>query len=192
MCIGEFTKALTIVAALLLGVVCLRGTRDALAQRLPLRHYDVRDGLAHSRVIAIHQDPKGYLWFGTWEGLSRFDGYRFNNYSVSDGLGNSVINAITDDRHGRLWVATNGGGVSRLIDDPREPASPGTKAPAPANRKFDSFRVGQSPESNRVNAMLFDSSNNCWCVTDDGLYRAAPNPAGPSFVRSSLTERSMR
>lgn len=179
--IGEFTKTLTIVVASLLAVILLRGPRDALAQRLPLRHYDVRDGLANSRVIAIHQDPKGYLWFGTWEGLSRFDGYRFNNYAVSEGLGNSVINAIADDRQGRLWVATNGGGVSRLIDDPREPASPGTNGPAPSSRKFDSFRVAQSPESNRVNAMLFDSSDNCWCATDDGLYRAAPNPAGPSF-----------
>ncbi len=77
----------------------------AYSQQLSIRHYDVRDGLAHSRVMAIHQDRKGYLWFGTWEGLSRFDGYRFTNYDTRDGLGNSLINGITEDRKGRLWVA---------------------------------------------------------------------------------------
>jgi ligand-binding sensor domain-containing protein len=134
---------------------------SVLAQQLPIRRYDLRDGLAHSHVAAIHQDTKGYLWFGTWEGLSRFDGYRFTNYDTRHGLGNSLINAIAEDRHGRLWVATNGGGVSCLVED-----SPGTPSlrpsePAPGG-KFKSFRVGQSTESNRVNALVFDSANNLW------------------------------
>src|SRR5215831_17010608 len=93
------------------------------AQRLSTRHYDVSDGLAHGHVKAIHQDRKGYIWFGTQEGLSRFDGYRFTNYGERDGLGHVIINDINEDRHGRLWVATNGGGVSCLIDDPREVSS---------------------------------------------------------------------
>jgi ligand-binding sensor domain-containing protein len=92
----------------------------ACAQQLSMRRYDVADGLAHGHVGAIYQDRKGYLWFGSWEGLSRFDGYRFTNYGVRDGLGHPIINDITEDRRGRLWVATNGGGVSRLIDDPAE------------------------------------------------------------------------
>src|SRR5262245_17339261 len=90
------------------------------AQQLSARHYDVSDGLAHSHVAAIHQDRKGYLWFGTREGLSRFDGYRFTTYGLSDGLGHANVNAIAEDRRGRLWVGTNGSGVSCLIDDPRE------------------------------------------------------------------------
>jgi len=59
---------------------------EAFTQRLSFRHYDIRDGLAHRRVGCIHQDRKGYIWFGTWEGLSRFDGYRFTNYAMRDGL----------------------------------------------------------------------------------------------------------
>ena len=90
------------------------------AQQLSVRRYDVSDGLAHSQVVAIRQDRKGYLWFGTWEGLSRFDGYRFTNYGVRDGLGHPIVNHIIEDRHGRLWFATNGGGVARLLDDPRD------------------------------------------------------------------------
>ncbi|HEY3135071.1 MAG TPA: two-component regulator propeller domain-containing protein [Blastocatellia bacterium] len=158
-------------------IVCLQG---AGAQQLPIRRYDLRDGLAHSRVISSHQDRKGYLWFGTWEGLSRFDGYRFINYGVSDGLGSAVVNAITEDQQGRLWVATNGGGVSRLIDDPREASALKRDEPATARHKFESFRVGESDHSNRVNAMLFDSDNNLWCATDDGLYRARIENGGLS------------
>jgi len=52
--------------------------------------------------------------------LSRFDNYRFTNYGAGDGLPHIFINDVTVDRQGRLWVATNGGGVARLVDDPIE------------------------------------------------------------------------
>ncbi|HEV2663854.1 MAG TPA: two-component regulator propeller domain-containing protein, partial [Blastocatellia bacterium] len=62
---------------------------------------------------------------------------------------------------------------------PREVPSFHQSAPAPAasaqgvRRKFINFRVGDSPESNRVNALLFDAHDNLWIATDGGLYRAA-------------------
>ncbi|MBS1786108.1 MAG: ATP-binding protein [Acidobacteria bacterium] len=149
------------------------------AQRLSIHHYDVSDGLAHSYVGAIYQDRKGYLWFGTREGLSRFDGYRFTNYGPRDGLGNMIVNAIAEDRQGRLWVGTNGGGVARLINDPREvlPSHPNESALAASTsgvrRKFINFYVSDSPSSNRVNALLFDGEDNLWVTTDVGLYLAA-------------------
>ena len=87
----------------------------ARAEQLPIRTYTVADGLAHGTVMSIYQDRKGFLWFGTYEGLSRFDGYGFVNYDRRDGLPHVVINHITEDRRGRLWVATNGGGVARLV-----------------------------------------------------------------------------
>lgn len=156
------------------GLAAILHVADASAQRLSLRCYDVPDGLAHSRVSDIHQDAKGYLWLATWEGLSRFDGYRFTNYGGRDGLGPAVLNAITEDRHGRLWVGTNDTGVARLIDDPRAGAALPSSPSAPATRrKFVNYRVGATLESNRVNALLFDANDNLWCATDNGLYRAA-------------------
>src|SRR4030095_5410500 len=56
------------------------------AQQFQLRHYGVVDGLAHGEVTSIYQDRKGYIWFSTREGLSRFDGYSFVNYGERDGL----------------------------------------------------------------------------------------------------------
>ena len=159
--------------------VLLLSILPVCAQQLSVRHYDVSDGLANSHVGTIHQDAKGYLWFGTREGLSRFDGYRFINYDARDGLGNPVINALAEDRQGRLWIGSNGSGVARLIDDPREVlALSQTQSAATTKPKFVSYRVGDSPSSNRVNALLFDASNNLWCATDDGLYRAAASERG--------------
>src|SRR5262245_6144656 len=87
-----------------LGIAVLLIACAARAQQLSIRRYDVPDGLAQSRVMAIHQDRQGYLWVATWEWLSRFDGYRFTNYDKRDGLGEfSVINDVTEDRRGRLW-----------------------------------------------------------------------------------------
>src|SRR5215469_12712132 len=70
---------------------------NMIAQRLPFHNYGVHDGLAHMWVAAIYQDRKGYLWFGTWEGLSRFDGYGFTNYGLREGLANPIINSIAED-----------------------------------------------------------------------------------------------
>lgn len=61
------------------------------AERLPITTYSIADGLVHSAVRCLHQDAKGYLWIGTAEGLSRFDGYRFTNYGLWNGLGHSLL-----------------------------------------------------------------------------------------------------
>src|SRR2546421_11063734 len=110
----------TLAAVWCLALALPHGVPEVSAQQLSVRHYDVSDGLANSHVSSITQDAKGYLWFGTREGLSRFDGYRFTNYATRDGLINPVVNVVAEDRQGRLWIGTNGGGVARLIDDPRE------------------------------------------------------------------------
>jgi ligand-binding sensor domain-containing protein len=136
-----------VLTAILQCVAGSFGQRNAVsAQQLSIRHYDVSDGLAHSHVSAMRQDAKGYLWIATWEGLSRFDGYRFTNYTQRDGLGDPIINDITEDRQGHLWVATNGAGVARLIDGPDAGSLRSNQ-----NQKFASFRIGDSARSNRVN-----------------------------------------
>jgi ligand-binding sensor domain-containing protein len=166
----------TVIAALCLAAAILLCAPYVSAQQLPFRHYDVADGLANSRVGAIYQDTKGYLWFGTPEGLSRFDGQRFVNYGTRDGLGYPSINTVIEDRQGRLWVGTNGGGVSRLMEEP--PTAEQSASAATPHKKFISYPVGDTRYSNRINNMLFDASDNLWCATDQGLYRSAQGPAG--------------
>jgi streptogramin lyase len=139
-------------------------------QKLSLQSYNVADGLANSTITSIHQDKKGFIWFGTWEGLSRFDGYGFVNYGMRDGLGHPMINDVGEDKEGRLWVATNGGGVAlKTNSDTPEELRVKTKG------KFISFRLTDFQDANRVNQIVFDSFNNLWCLTDFGLYRANLN-----------------
>src|SRR5215813_9515617 len=133
------------------------------AEQLPIKSYTVADGLAHGSVVSIYQDRKGFLWFGTYEGLSRFDGYGFVTYDRRDGLPHSIVNHITEDRQGRLWVATNGGGVARLIDH----------SPEQGGAKFVSFKIRETNDlllnrANQVNRMIFDERGNLWCLTDHG------------------------
>jgi signal transduction histidine kinase/ligand-binding sensor domain-containing protein len=144
-----------------------------VAQTLLFRRYDVSDGLANAVVTSIYQDKKGFIWFATQEGLSRFDGYGFVNYGMRDGLGHHVINDVTEDREGRLWIATNGGGLSLLMD--RQVTLPEGQT---VTDKFISFRVSDNVYANSVNRLLFDGQNNLWCLTDAGLFRATPGDLG--------------
>lgn len=163
-------RAATLVA---LGWCLLSGALlDAEAQQLPLRHYRIGDGLVHEQVRHIYQDRFNYLWISTAEGLSRFDGYRFVNYDRRLGLGNQVINFVTEDRRGRLWVATNGGGVARLLDNEPESVS------ALPQKKFVSYLIGNTTAQNAINSMVFDTDNSLWCLTDAGLFRGREDSAG--------------
>src|SRR6186997_2919346 len=82
---------------------------SAAAERLPLRTYTTEDGLAHANVRRIVRDPRGFLWFCTIDGLSRFDGAEFVTYRTGDGLPDPWVTDLLTTRDGAYWVATNGG-----------------------------------------------------------------------------------
>jgi ligand-binding sensor domain-containing protein/signal transduction histidine kinase len=154
------------------------------AEQLPLRHYGVAEGLPFVGVQSIFQDSKGYLWLGTAEGVSRFDGYNFTTYDTSDGLAHRFINSIAEDRQGRVWVATNGGGVSCFADRATAPTSArqGHTVGFPRQR-FVSFKLSDQTAANRVNALIFDADNRLWCATDAGLFRSTAIAAIDGEIR---------
>ena len=82
---------------------------SAAAERLPIRIYTTEDGLAHANVRRIVRDPRGFLWFCTIDGLSRFDGAEFVTYRTADGLPDPWVTDLLTTRDGTYWVATNGG-----------------------------------------------------------------------------------
>jgi len=139
------------------------------AQRLPIRHYTVSDGLANNQIHAVMQDSLGYLWFATGEGVSRFDGYTFISYTTGDGLPHPYINDITEDRFGHLWVVGARGGIARLVDEP---------ASRRDGRAFARRDIGRTPASNIADLIRTDREGRLWSVTDDGVYRGAPDAAG--------------
>jgi hypothetical protein len=80
------------------------------AQQLSFIKYTVYDGLVANPVRCIYQDSKGFIWIGTFEGLSRYDGYKFRNYTTTNGLSHDLVNDIYEV-NGKLLIAENDGSV---------------------------------------------------------------------------------
>ena len=74
------------------------------------------EGLSSDYIVCINQDTKGFLWFGTREGLFRYDGYSFRAFKNlpgdSSSLVNNVIISLCSDKN-NLWIGTLGG-LSRI------------------------------------------------------------------------------
>lgn len=74
-------------------------------------HYTADDGLSQNRVMDIHQDKKGFMWFATWDGLNKFDGKHFSVYKGKpgdpNGFTNHRLNSLHEDSFGYLWIITN-------------------------------------------------------------------------------------
>ena len=83
------------------------------AQQSVFSHYSVNNGLSQSVIKCIFQDSKGYIWFGTQQGLNRFNGYSFDNYlnipADSNSISDNWIYSITEDNEGDIWIGTRNG-----------------------------------------------------------------------------------
>ncbi|MBN2013085.1 histidine kinase [candidate division KSB1 bacterium] len=86
------------------------------SDNLKFDRYTTDQGLSHSKVNCILQDRQGFLWFGTNEGLNRFDGYNFSVYQKEPQKGNdlsaNLIRCIIEDKNGMIWIGTEAGGVN--------------------------------------------------------------------------------
>ncbi len=100
---------------LLLFLLCLHLTIQS--QKQAYIQYTSKDGLPANNIYMGFQDSKGYMWFGTDAGLSRFDGYTFKNFGIQDGLPDTDIFDILEDKKGRIWFATYNGKLGYLYND---------------------------------------------------------------------------
>jgi signal transduction histidine kinase/streptogramin lyase len=140
------------------------------AERLPLRAYTTADGLPASFIKAIFIDSRGFVWFSTRSGLSRFDGVEFRNYTTDDGLPHPVVNDVLETRDGAYWVATNGGGICRFEPDRRAPRRAGGSL-------FVCQSLGAHLLANRVNVLREDGRGRLWAGSDNGLFLIERNGA---------------
>ena len=100
-------KFYLLVLAFCCGVFPLR------AQSIHFDRLDINDGLSQNTVTSIIQDDKGFMWFGTKDGLCRYDGKSFKTFMhdprLTAGLGNSLIKRLVQDHGHRIWVGTDSG-----------------------------------------------------------------------------------
>ncbi len=82
---------------------------DFVFDRITSENIILQKGLSQNTVYCILEDKQGFLWFGTWDGLNKFDGYNFTIYNKQNGLSNETINTILEDEFGRIWIGTENG-----------------------------------------------------------------------------------
>jgi len=125
-------------------------------------------------ITALLQDRDGFIWIGSRNGLTLFDGYAYTSFqndpSDPRSLSDSTIRTIYEDRDGTLWFGTNTGGLNRLD---------------PATRSFIHYRHDsanqRSLSHDSIYAVLRDQRGRLWVGTQKGLNRLEPGSA--DFVR---------
>ncbi|MBP6673317.1 MAG: hypothetical protein KA247_09220, partial [Bacteroidetes bacterium] len=131
-------------------------TASAAGQEYSIRSFTTHDGLISNFVTTLKQDSKGYLWIGTDEGFSIFDGSTFRNNRPKRKELWGYINAFFESsvHPGTMWIATNGGGILRY-----------------ENGNYVQQLVDTLSEANRVNDLFEDANGVLWFTTDHGFYR---------------------
>ncbi len=124
------------------------------AQNERFWHLSVEQGLSNTNVTAIFQDSDGFMWFGTNDGLNKYNGYEMKVYrkNLRDTLGllSNQINSIVEDKKGNLWVGTNVGLVKY-------------------NKALDRFDIVIEIEKREVTVLLIDNKGNLWAGTWNGI-----------------------
>lgn len=142
----------------------------SLRQRqFEFRHVSIEEGLSQSSVSCIFQDRQGFMWFGTGDGLNKFDGYSITAYRSNPGdstsLVGGVIRAICEDTSGAIWVGSDEG----LVRYDRETSS------------FRHFST-HMPQWQGIVGLAADSSGVLWIGTPIGLFRMSDGDTVPRPV----------
>ncbi len=133
--------------------------RPGAGSEIRFQHLTGEHGLAQSRVIAVLQDSRGFLWFATWGGLNRYDGYTMYSYDHNPddptSISSDTATSIIEDSSGAFWIGT-GAGLNRYD---------------PLTETFTRFRAGDDPQSLTSDLILYlhqDSHETIWVVTMAG------------------------
>jgi len=154
--------ALPVVAAMLWSEAALAlDPNKAITQYLQTS-WTSESGLPQSSVQAMTQTTDGYLWFGTQEGLTRFDGAHFTTYTRHNGhgLASSFIETLAADRDGGLWVGTDSGLSHYQPPTATEP-----------NGIFTTLTTKSGLSGNSIAALCLDREGGLWVGTSKGLNR---------------------
>ncbi len=137
-------------------------TVDLERKYLKFKHYSLTEGLSQSSVLCILQDSKGFLWFGTRDGLNKYDGHVFKTYRHNSldqyTISNSYIKTLVEDEQGMLWAGTFNG-LNKYL---------------PNEDRFMPIELGLEDDS-EVNTEIWsiipDGNGHLWLGTNLGLIK---------------------
>ncbi len=120
----------------------------------------LENGMAQNTVDYIYRDSRGFMWFATWNGLNRFDGYGFIRYdtqSKENAINSLFVRALVEDYHNQLWVGTEDG--VNVID-----------IYSGEVKRFDTYPfAGNRIFTGSVNTLMKDTKGRIWIGFSDGL-----------------------
>ncbi|MFT3702899.1 MAG: two-component regulator propeller domain-containing protein [Agriterribacter sp.] len=132
------------------------------SQAYYFRHYQVEDGLSHNTVFCVFQDHKGFMWFGTKDGLNRYDGNHFKIFRHSENdslsLGNNFVHHLFEDNTKQLWIGTEGGLYTYIS----------------STEKFNYVVTDDSTKA-VVSGIAQDSKGALWFIMGGQLYKHPPD-----------------
>ena len=150
---------------LLLLLIWVTSFLNVYSQLIKFNHLTIENGLSNNDVNTVIQDKTGYIWFGTEDGLNRYDGYNFkifrNNPSDSNSLSDNSIWCLMEDRKGNIWIGTKGGVLNKYD---------------PATEKFTHWKIKSSfTEENSLTTLYENSKGQIWIGSyKEGIYRLNP------------------
>lgn len=129
-------------------------------------HYGTEDGLPQHTVMDILQDKRGFMWFSTWDGLCKFDGYNFHTYKIQQGdiyhMRSNRIDFIKEDKYGNIWTLPYDGEPHRF--DPKTERFMGLRS-LPEYEDFTFTATDIIPTSSGK-VWLISERMGCVCVSD--------------------------
>ena len=129
---------------------------NTTGQSYYFRHYQVENGLSNNAVICSAQDKKGFLWFGTKDGLDRFDGYSFkifrNNPDELNSIGSNFIHTLYIDPSDIMWVGTEKGLYKY-------------------DATTESFSWLSTPFQEQITDIKMDARGNLWFISSFNLFK---------------------
>lgn len=142
-------------------IFCVKANAKEDDKYFRFTNLTVKDGLSQGSVYAILKDKEGYMWFGTNDGLNRFDGYEYKVIKSSDKDENTlhpgIIGSIVEDDYGYLWIGTSSG-LSRL-----------NKKTLKVERIGADINDPKKTSSKHIWDLYIDSKKNLWVGTENGL-----------------------
>ncbi|HHV87096.1 MAG TPA: response regulator [Petrimonas sp.] len=142
------------------------------------KHYDINNGLSQNTVYSIFQDNQGFMWFGTKDGLNRFDGTNFKtfHFSPDNDLRDNVFKRILQDSNDDLWVATDEG---VYIYNPHQESF----------RRFDEQTDKQKSVTGTVSDMIMDRDGDIWIsVEGEGVFHYSISQSQLYFYEVPLSD----
>ncbi|HVK48764.1 MAG TPA: two-component regulator propeller domain-containing protein, partial [Pseudobacter sp.] len=138
------------------------GYTDVFAQQpgISFKHIQNEQGLSNSTIECIFQDSRGFLWFGTRDGLNRYDGYQLTVYrydpKIPGSISDNFIKSIGEDSNKVLWVGTSNG-LNRFNEESQQFT----------RFKHDASNAHSLP-NNQVNTLFKDRTGKLWAGTAAG------------------------